>query len=82
MLEWLELMLNEDGGVNETVRSSRIDKSVDGDRRLAWNQKMDQEGEGRGGEEEGEGRGEGIQEVEQNGESKVSTPAAQLMRGL
>ena len=43
--EWLELMLNEDGGVNETVRSSRIDKSVDGDRRLAWNQKMDQEGE-------------------------------------
>ena len=45
VLEWLELMLNEDGGVNETVRSSRIDKSVDGDRRLAWNQKMDQEGE-------------------------------------
>ena len=40
------------------------------------------EGEGRGGEEEGEGRGEGRQLVEQNGESKVSTPTAQLMRGL
>ena len=36
VLEWLELMLNEDGGVNETVRSSRIDKGVDGDRWLAW----------------------------------------------
>ena len=45
VLEWLELMLNEDGGANETVRSSRIDKGVDGDRRLAWDQKMDQEGE-------------------------------------
>ena len=35
-----------------------------------------EEGEGGGGE------GEGRQEVAQNGESKVSTPAAQLMRGL
>ena len=39
--EWLELMLNEDGGVNETIRSSKIDKGVDGDWRLAWDQKMD-----------------------------------------
>ena len=39
--EWLELMLNEDGGINETVRSARIDKGVDGDWRLAWDEKMD-----------------------------------------
>ena len=43
--EWLELMLNENGGVNETVKSSRIDKGVDGDWRLAWDQKVDQKGE-------------------------------------
>ena len=41
MQEWLELMLNEDGGINETVRSARIDKGVDGDWRLAWDEKMD-----------------------------------------
>ena len=38
--------------------------------------------EGAKGEEGGEGGGEGRNEVERNGESKVSAPAAQLMRGL
>ena len=42
--EWLELMLNQDGGIDEAVRSARVNKGVDGDRWLAWYQKMDQEG--------------------------------------
>ena len=58
--EGLELMLNQDGGIQEAFRSPRVDESEDGDGVLAGNQKVDQKGKvTRGGEGKGGGKGKG-----------------------
>ena len=41
--EWLELMLDQDGGIEEAIRCARVNEGVNGDRWLAWDQKGDQE---------------------------------------
>ena len=38
-----QLMVDQDGGVWEEIRRARVDEGFNGDRWLAWNQKMDQE---------------------------------------
>ena len=53
MLGRLQLILNQDGGIQETVGCARIDQGMDGDGRLAGNQQVDQKGKvskGRGRE--------------------------------
>ena len=58
--EGLELMLNQDGGIQEAFRSPRVDECEDGDGVLAGNKKVDQKGKmARGGEGEGGRKGEG-----------------------
>ena len=39
--EWLELMLGQDGGIEEAIKCPRVNESVNGDRWLALDQKVD-----------------------------------------
>ena len=41
----LRAILNQDGGVEETVGCARVDKGLNGDGRLTWDQQMHQEAE-------------------------------------
>ena len=41
----LQAILNQDGGVEETVGCARVDKGLNGDGRLTWDQQMHQEAE-------------------------------------
>ena len=52
----LQLMLAQDGEVQEAVRRARVDEGLNGNRRLAWDEQMDQEGQ-MAGESGGEGGG-------------------------
>ena len=45
MLGGLQAILNQDGGVQEAVGCARVDKGLDGDGRLAWDEEMHQEAE-------------------------------------
>ena len=38
--EGTQVMLNQDGGVQEAIRSTRVDQRRDGDKRVAKNEEM------------------------------------------
>ena len=43
VLQGLQLMLDQDGGVKEAIRCARVNEGFNRDGRLARDQKMDQE---------------------------------------
>ena len=45
MLKGVQLKASQDGGVEEVVRSTRVDQRLDGDRRLTGWAEVDEEGE-------------------------------------
>ena len=56
----MQMIANEDGGIDEAIGGARIDQRWDGNRWLAGNQKVNQKGKvTRGGVWEGGGKGEG-----------------------
>ena len=59
MGEGMQLIANQDGGVQEVVRGSRVDQRLDGDWRPAQNEEVDLESKvTRGGEGKRGGEGE------------------------
>ena len=60
MRKGVQLEANQDGGVQEAVRGTRVDQRLDGDWRLTGDEEVDQKGEvTRVGRREGGGKGKG-----------------------
>ena len=45
----MQLKANQDGGVQEAVRGSRVDQRLDGDGRLTWDEKVNKKSKMAGG---------------------------------